>query len=298
MTVSELAKEYWRRVGGSPGYLEQLTVLCRRLPWQASDLSPAKIDAYLDDASGHLAPSTVHNHRRMLGTLLRFAAQEGYVDKSIVRPLRRVKVPQPNPTALSHEQIAKWLATAEAMQGGTRTCEYKILLPAWILVGYSTGLRTGDLLAIRWDQIRGHRVLLRQHKTSEPHVAWLDDASLQAIHRLPRRGPLVFGSLTNKDRILHAMRMLVKQSAQEGTTRWLRRSGATYCEAGGKDASKHLGHRDPGMKKRYIDRLLLSELTDQGPTAPPIPPGLLPGSPGGPRRPSSSPVPALRLQTG
>jgi hypothetical protein len=32
------------------------------------------------------------------------------------------------------------------------------------------------------------------------------------------------------------------------------------------------------MKKRDIDRLLLAELTEQGPTAPPIPDGLLQAS--------------------
>lgn len=277
MSVLDLAIAYWRRVGGSPGYREQLTVLVKRLPWQAADLTPDKIDAYLDDALGHLAPSTVHNHRRMLGTLMRFAAQEGYVDKSIVRPLRRVKCPEPCPVAIDHAGIAKWLATARSMQGGTRTCPYKLLLPAWILTAYSTGLRTGDLLAIRYDQIRGQRLLLRQSKTSYPHVPWLDEAALQAVHALPRRGPRIFGDLTNKDRILHAMRRLVKQASQDGTTRWLRRSGATYCEAEGKDASKHLGHKDPSMKKRYIDRLLLAELTNQGPTAPPIPKHLLTG---------------------
>lgn len=275
MTINDFARTYWRRVGGSAGYLEQLLVLTKRLPWQASDLTPDKIDAYLDDALTHLAPSTVQNHRRMLRTLMRFAAEEGYVDKSIVRPLRRVKCPEPCPVALDHKQIAKWVATAREMTGGIRACPYNILLPAWVLFAYSTGLRTGDILAVRWDQIRGHRLLLRQNKTSYPHVPWIDDAALQAINRLPRLGPKIFGSMTNKDRILHAMRRLVKKSEQTGTTRWLRRSGATYCEAAGKDATKHLGHKDPGMKKRYIDKLLLAELTDQGPTAPPIPTDVL-----------------------
>lgn len=270
MTIEALARTYWQRVGGSPGYLTQLLVLVRRLPWKARDLTPDKIDAYLDYALAHLASSTVHNHRRMLGSLMRFAAQEGHVNKSILRPLRRVKVPAPCPVALDHSAIARWVQTARGMAGGTRTCEYKILLPAWILTAYSTGLRTSDLLAIRYDQIRGHRLILTQNKTQEPLVCWLDDAALAAISRLPKKGPKVFGSLTNKDRILHAMRKLVNASSQTGTTRWLRRSGATYTEAMGKDASRYLGHRDPGMKKRYIDRLLLSELRDDGPSAPPI----------------------------
>lgn len=278
MSVIDLARAYCRRIGGSAGYLEQLEVLTKRLPWQASDLTPELIDTYLDSALKHLAPSTVHNHRRMLGTLMRFAAQEGHVDKSILRPLRRVKRPQPCPVALDHQQLAHWIRTADTMPGGTRTCRYKILLPAWILTAYSTGLRTGDLLAIRWDQIRGHRLLLSQHKTSEPHVCWLDDLALRAIHLLPRLGPRIFGDVTNQDRILHAMRRLVKYSEQQGTTRWIRRSGATYSEAAGRDSSRFLGHKDPGMKKHYIDRLLLSELTDATPQAPPIPQALLDGA--------------------
>lgn len=301
MTVIELARTYWRRVGGSPGYLEQLVVLCRRLPWQASYLTPDRIDAYLDSALEHLAPSTVANHRRMLRTLMNFAADQGYVDKSILRPLRRVKTPRPCPIALDHAAIGRWVATAKSMDGGTLTCPYRTLLPAWILTAYSTGLRTGDLLRISYDQIRGHRLLLAQHKTDEPHVAWLDDAAILAIGSLPRLGPKIFGSLTNKDRILHAMRLLVKRAGQQGTTRWLRRSGATYCEAAGKDATRHLGHRDPSMKKRYIDRLLLAELQDHGPTAPPIPAAILSSpsqeSPAGLLPPASSRVPASPLRT-
>jgi integrase len=301
MSITEFARAYWRRVGGSPGYLEQLLVLTKRLPWQASDLTPDNIDNYLDSALEHLSPSTVANHRRMLRTLMRFAAEQGHVDKDIVRPLRRVKTPAPCPIALDHRQIAHWVSTAKDMPGGTLTCPYRLLLPAWILTAYSTGLRTGDLLAIRYDQIRGHRLLLSQLKTSEPHVAWLDDSAILAIESLPRRGPKVFGSLTNKDRILHAMRRLVKQAGQGGTTRWLRRAGATYCEAAGKDATRHLGHRDPGMKKRYIDRLLLAELTEHGPTAPPIPAAILSSpsqeSPAGLPPHASSRVPASPLRT-
>lgn len=91
MTLIELARLYHNRVGGSPGYLEQLEVFVRRLPWKASELSPDRIDAYLTDALRHLAPSTVANHRKMLRVLLHFAAELRLVDASILWPLRKVK---------------------------------------------------------------------------------------------------------------------------------------------------------------------------------------------------------------
>ena len=260
MTMLELAIRYANRCGASPGYAEQLRVLTKRLPWQVRDLTPDTIDAYLTDALRHLAASTVGNHRRMLKTLLDFAASERLVDASIVRRLRRVKVPRPNPTAWSHDQIRSLLAVASQMPGRTKGCELKILMPAWILTAYATGLRLNDLLALRHDSLRGSRIIVSQQKTSEPHVVQLDDPALEAIRRLPRKGPLIFGDLVGRSRILVAMRKLVKLSEASGSTKYLRRSGATYVEAEGKDATRHLGHKSPGMKTYYVDRLLLAEL--------------------------------------
>lgn len=269
MTILELAASYVNRVGGSPGYLEQMTVLCKRLPWQAGDLSPDRIDAYLTDALKHLSPSTVANHRRMLGTLLRFAAAEKLVDASIVRPLRRVKRPPPCPTAWSHADIRHLWSMASKLTGG-RKCPHALLMQAWLLVAYSTGLRLQDLLSIRHDSIRGNRLLVRQTKTGQPHVVYLDHNALEAIRKLPVRGPRVFGDLICRDKVLYQMRRLVKVSSRPGSTKFLRRSGATYCEIAGKDATRHLGHRSPGMKVHYVDRLLLDEEKHGEPTAPPL----------------------------
>jgi len=270
MTLVEFASVYCNRVGGSPGYLEQLVVLCRRLPWRPEDLSPDRIDAYLTEALKKLAPSTVDNHRRMLRSLLKFAASERLVDASIVRPLRRVKVPEPNPIAWSHEQIRGLLAVAAQMPGRTRHCPLHVLMPAWILAAYSTGLRLNDLLAIRHDAIRGQRILIPQMKTTHPHVVYLDNNAMQAIALLPRKGPRVFGDLVGRSRIIVAMRLLVKRAEAAGSTKYLRRSGATYAEINGKDATRHLGHKDPKMKARYIDKLLFAEETKQEQLVPPI----------------------------
>lgn len=269
MSILDLAKAYVNRVGGSPGYLEQMTVLCKRLPWQVADLTPERIDAYLTEALHRLSPNTVANHRRMLGTLLRFAAAEKLVDASIVRPLRRVKRPPPCPVAWSHADIRHLWSVAANLTGG-RKCPHGLLMQAWILVAYSTGLRLQDLLAIRHDGIRGNRLLVRQTKTGQPHVVYLDTNALAAIRKLPVLGPRIFGDLICRDKILFQMRRLVKISSRPGSTKFLRRSGATYAEIAGRDSSRHLGHRSPGMKVHYIDRLLLDEEKRGEPTAPPL----------------------------
>lgn len=269
MTLIELARRYVNRVGGSPGYLEQLEVLCRRLPWRAGELAPDLIDAYLTKALEHLSSQTVYNHRRMLGRLLAFASSEGLVDASIVRPLRRVKRDPPSPVAWSHAEIRRLLAVAAKLTGGQK-CPHATLMRAWLLVAYSTGLRLGNLLAIRHDQIRGHRLLVRQVKTREPHVCYLDDRALEAIAELPKRGPRIFGDLICRDKLLAQMRRLCQLAQMQGSTKFLRRSGATYAEIAGKDATRHLGHRTSATKVYYIDRLLLAEERKDEPTAPPL----------------------------
>lgn len=269
MTLIDLATRYINRVGGSPGYLEQLTVLVKRLSWRPEDLHPDLIDAYLTEALRHLAPQTVYNHRRMLGALLRFAASERMVDASILRPLRRIKRPPPSPVAWSHADIKKLLKAAANLTGG-RKCPHSVLMRAWVLVAYSTGLRLDDLLQLRHDQIRGQRILMRQQKTAEPHYPYLDGNAMAAIQQLPVRGRRIFGDLICRDKILAQVRRLCKMAGVEGSTKFLRRSGATYAEIKGMDASKHLGHRTPSMKVYYVDRLLVAQERGEGPTTPPL----------------------------
>jgi integrase len=269
MDLKELSCQYITRVGGSAGYLEQMLVLVRRLPWQAESLHPDKIDQYLTEALGHLSPHTVHNHRRMLQRLLTFAADAGLLDKSILRPLRRIKRPPPCPVAWSHREIHHLLKACERLPGGMK-CPHAQLMRAWILVAYSTGLRLSDLLEIRHDRIRGRRLLVQQQKTGEAHVCYLDDLAWEAVRGLPKKGCRIFGDLICKDKLLRQMRRLTTLAGMTGSTKFLRRSGATYAEIDEKNPSGHLGHRTAGMKAHYVDRLLVAEEKNSGPTTRPL----------------------------
>jgi integrase len=262
MRLLDYAISYHRRAGGSPGYGEQLRVLCKRLPWEVEDLTADRIDSYLTDALSHLAPSTVANHRRMLNTLRRAAAKDGLlVDSSIATPLRRVKWSLPIVRAWSHDEIRKLLAVASEMPGNFRRCPRSILMPAWILVGYSSGLRLGDMLAIRYDAIRGNRLAFVMQKTGRPHVVILDPNALHAIASLPVVGPKIFGSHVSRWRIIPAIRETVQRAGLCGSGKFLRRSSATYAEIAGISATGHLGHLTAGLaQKHYVDPLLVAEM--------------------------------------
>ena len=262
MLLSEYAKTYHRRVGGSPGYGEQLFVLTKRLPWEVADLTADRIDDYLTAALQHLAPSTVQNHRRMLNTLRRAAAKDGLlVDASIATSLRRVKHALPIVRAWSHDEIRKLLSVAAEMPGNFRQCPRRVLMPAWILVAYSSGLRLGDMLQIRHDHIRGDRLAFVMQKTGRPHVVVLDANALHAIASLPVVGPKIFGSHVSRWRMIPAMRETVQRAGLTGSGKFLRRSSATYAEIAGISATGHLGHLTAGLAQRhYVDPLLVAEL--------------------------------------
>ena len=79
----------------------------------------------------------------MLRCLPHLAAETRLVDGSILRPLRKVKRNPPNPKAWSHAEIRGLLDVAAKLVGG-RKCPRSQLTKAWILVGYSTGLRLDE----------------------------------------------------------------------------------------------------------------------------------------------------------
>lgn len=267
MTVYEFSLDYAVKIGASAGYAEQLRVLTKRLPWNVSELTVENIDGYLTKALHSLAPQTVANHRRMLCTLRRAALRAGLLVDDCTAEIRRVKCPRPLPRAWSHEEIRRLIAAAQQMPGGTSQCPWKILLPAWILVAYSSGLRLGDMLTLRHDAIRGNKLAIVMAKTGRPHVVMLDSAALQAIASLPIAGPKVFGSLVGRCVLIRAFRRLVKRSGMLGSGRFLRRSSATYAAVAGMNPSDHLGHLTPGLASRcYVDPVLVAELKSPVPS--------------------------------
>ena len=279
MRLTDYADRYVTRSGGSAGYRHQMRVLTSRLPWRVQDLSPDLIDGYLTAALTKLSPITVHAHRRMLQTLLRAAVADGLVDEC-TRRIRKVKYRLPVPRAWSREELRKLLSVAAKMPGGTqkRRCPYSVLMPAWVQVGYSTGLRLGDLIRVEHDQIRGNKLALTINKTGRVHVCVLDDAALESIRALPVYGKKIFGDIISGVQVIRVMRRLVKRAGLTGSTKFLRRSSATMAEIAGMSATRHLGHMTAGLAQaHYVDPVLLA--SERQPIPPILPPSLEPYAP-------------------
>lgn len=256
--IGDFANSYCLTKGVTDGYARQYRVLCNRFDWHMETLTTDAIDSYLTAAMKTLQPITVHRHRRMINTLVREWEKTHKVN-ICTRPIRRVQYTLPPVRAWSREEMGRLLAVASKMSRGTRHCPYSVLIPAWIRVAFSTGLRRGDLLLIEHSQVRGSKVAVAQSKTGYVHVATLSEAAIAAIASLPRRGPKIFGGLVSDVQIVRVLRRVVKKTGLCGTGKYLRRSSATYAEMQGIDAKRQLGHRSDGMKRFYLDEVLLAE---------------------------------------
>jgi integrase len=131
------------------------------------------------------------------------------------------------------------------------------------LLTYHSGLRLGDVLALKWTDITTDGMLaITMQKTGDIINQRLPVEALAAVDPLRKSGkPRIFGDLLNRSHTMEHFRRLVHAAGlPEGSSRWLRRSAATHLESispGG--ARAFLGHRTSGLADRhYIDHSVLA----------------------------------------
>lgn len=222
-----------------------------------SDLERDTINAWLfAELSRGLGPTTVHFERRALLSLWRDAFEEGWCDTGPTR-IRKIKLPQRVPNAWTLEQIRQLLATIASLKGRLKRqpqVSRCLFWRAYVLTGYYTGLRLGDLLKVRFDQISADGSLtVIQNKTGTAVRCCLEYEALSAIEGIMRPARLrIFGDVMSQQCIQEYFAALVKRAGLRGSTKWLRSSGASWCEANTPgSAMAFLGHRTHGLAYRH-----------------------------------------------
>jgi integrase len=144
--------------------------------------------------------------------------------------------------------------------GGLAQPEIKDWLPAWILIGYDTGLRFGDILGLTRSNIRNGSVCCTANKTGKSLVRKLSsDATAAALVliKTSNDGSLFSGILTRR-RAFVSWNHFLKRHHLRGSSKWLRRSCATYLDLNTPgSATNYLQHSSPALAMRhYIDQSL------------------------------------------
>jgi integrase len=216
-------------------------------PATVEDLEDVSISRWLAEIAPSYAGWTLNGHRTRLLCLWRYAAR-----RRLIAPpseVRRCPAPVPMPEAWTVEEVSRLVAATEQLD-----CPAGRWFRALILVGYESGLRRGDLFAIRREQIQSDGIVIRQHKTGQPHLAPLRPETVELVLSLPGDTPLSCPWGPKWYGVLWA-RLRRLAGVPDGCCQRLRRTGATWIAASeGMDAaSRWLGHQSPGMVRHYVD---------------------------------------------
>ena len=215
--------------------------------------------------------TTRANYRRMGLTLWRHALDLEIARHPIGR-VARVKARLATPRAWSLGELSTLIARARKLSFLLkRKCPAALFFEAWIRCGFETGLRFSDLLSLRCNQLRDNRLYVCPNKTGVADGKLLSDVLVELLTKLSVLGDgrhFFRWALAERWLRIH-FRRLCKEAGLDGTPKFLRRSGATYCERRQPGSAKRfLGHLSDGLAlKHYVDPTLL---TDSCPVPPPI----------------------------
>jgi integrase len=195
-------------------------------------------------------------------------------------PLRRLKVPAHVIVAFTGEDVQKLLATAAKITGwfrqtGIKRRDWWI---AFIHVAWDTCFRAGDLLDLRFSDLRAnHCVVKIQRKTGRQYVGKLRDETWNAVQVIKGQGEqaadrCIFPWASRREAFYKAFRELAAEAGVRGTSKYMRRARATdeYKRRGPAAAATVLGHADGTGQlamRNYIDK---SQLSDDIPMPPAI----------------------------
>ena len=253
-TFSAIAERYISQRVITPVYAANV----RRIASRCGTVSVDRVNAFLRSRIDQVAGTTVRSERTILLTLYKFGYESGLI-KIAPRGVMSVKARRSPTKAWTVEQLKAAVAATRAkdairLRSGA---SLGVLLRAWMLLGYECGSRFGDLWSMTKDNIDGDAISWTQSKTGDPIVRSLTPACLDAVDAMLAKSPdgRILGWVCRKRQAMRLMREHLDQCGIGGSSKWLRRSGATHIEINEPGKAKlHLGHRPPGLAEtNYLD---------------------------------------------
>jgi integrase len=238
---------------------------------RAGRLTTQSLNAYLLARIEQVSGFAVKTERSICLTLWRWAYDQGHYEVA-PRGVMRMKARRKPTRAWTVEQIRQILDACDrqgkrAMWSGATARDF---LRCWVLLAYETGARMGDVFAFRGDQLDGDTIAWTQSKTGDPLTRTLTPACLLSVRAMLAKSTdgSIIGWVCSKRQATRRMRQLLESCGFDGSSKWLRRSGATHCEMAQAGAGRlHLGHRSPALfESNYCDWAQLRTRTPRPPS--------------------------------
>jgi len=227
-----------------------------------ADVTPVHIYKYLD-IRGQQAPVRANREKALLSHVFALAIRWGEIGDNPCRHVKRLPE-KPRNRYIEDAELEAFVAGAP------------LLIQNWVAFKYLTGLRQGDILAIRRDQLKEDGIHVAISKTGERRVIeWSEElktvvAEIVAMPR-PVRGLHLFCNRQGQPYTSSGFRAIwqraMRAALQSGrvqerfTEHDIRGKAATDAEAAGMNAQKLLAHRhrnttDGYIKAKKVERIL------------------------------------------
>jgi integrase len=253
-TFSAVAKRYLAERSVCNEYQHHV----RKIADRAGVISADRINAYLKKRLEEVSTITVKNERTILLSLVKSAYESGFLPEG-VRGVMRIKARRRPTRAWTQDQVKAAITRCQEYQGRKLRsgAPLDLTIRTWLLLGYEAGSRFGDLWSFTSSNIDGDILRWTQHKTGDPIVRHLSPSCVAACRQMLKRSPdqRILGWSCQRRQAMRLMRRHLDECGIGGTSKWLRRSGATHIEIAAPGmARRHLGHRTPGLAEQaYLD---------------------------------------------
>ncbi len=207
--------------------------------------------------------STANHYMRLIKRMFNLAVKWGFIEKSPASSIEKFKEKPHRERYLTKEELPRFLKALEEQEDSPSMAAIKLLL--------FTGGRRGEILSLRWDQVKlnERRLFLPETKNGKSRSIILNNKALEIVEALQEKKPstprnaksdYVFPSRDGSKRphildLRITFGKICEAANIEGLRiHDLRHSFATLALQGGAslyDVSKLLGHSDISMTQRY-----------------------------------------------
>jgi integrase len=256
----EFAEEYLRFARGTEapstyaGNVKEMQRLLRSFESYLSKLTTAQIEKYKITRGEGVTPATVNRELALLKHMLTKAVEWGYLKNNPAKPVKLLKEPPGRLRYLEADEIERVLDNC----GHDPRAPY---LGPIVLMALHTGMRLGEIVGLRWDDIDlKHRLIsITKTKNNERKTIPINDILYEELSRLPRHvtSPYLFchpdgARILRVDRSFHGA--LKRAGIDKFRFHDLRHTFASHLAMRGiplETIGALLGHKDPKMTKRY-----------------------------------------------
>jgi len=151
------------------------------------------LDTYLKNTKPPRSPKTINHYMKTLSAMFNFAIRKGYMKYNFAKEVKPYTVARKR-REYSREEIARILEAAD-----------RIELEAWphatlqpyakriILILLYTGMRSGELVNLKWSDVKGDRITLSETETKQKKetIIPLSDGLRAILDSIPKKDEYV-----------------------------------------------------------------------------------------------------------